>query len=211
MLRIRSLGRRPYTEVWTKMSEFTSKRNEHHEDELWFVEHEAVYTQGQAGKAEHIRDLGGTPLVASDRGGQVTYHGPGQLVIYPLLNLRRLSIGVRDLVTMIEQSVISLLAHYDVEACARADAPGVYIRNKKIASLGLRVRRGCSFHGVALNVNMDLSPFLRINPCGYQGMEMTKLCDEMGDKVSPSLTEVQKVYIDIFVNAFGYNTLTHSE
>ena len=136
-----------------------------------------MFTQGQAGRAEHLLDPGDIPVVQTDRGGQVTFHGPGQLVAYPLLDLRRRHLGVRDLVTLLEQTVIVFLANWNIKAEARPDAPGVYVEGRKIASLGLRVRRGCSFHGVSLNVNMDLTPFLRINPCGYNGLQMTQLAD----------------------------------
>ena len=147
-------------------------------DEIWLLEHPRVFTQGQAGKVEHILAAGDIPVVQVDRGGQVTYHGPGQLVAYTLVDVRRAGQGVRDLVTAIENSLIDLLGQYDVLAQAKPDAPGVYVGDKKIASLGLRIRRGCSFHGLALNVDMDLQPFQRINPCGYAGLQMTQLRDE---------------------------------
>ncbi|WP_045855701.1 lipoyl(octanoyl) transferase LipB [Teredinibacter purpureus] len=174
---IRRLGLQPYGTVWQQMRDFTDARTENTADEIWLVEHSPVYTQGQAGKPEHLLNPQNIPVVSSDRGGQVTYHGPGQLVVYPLLNLRRRKLGVRDLVTCIEQAVIRYLAGHDIAAVAKADAPGVYVQSKKIASLGLRVRKGCSYHGVALNVDMDLAPFLNINPCGYQGLEMTQLSE----------------------------------
>lgn len=173
----RRLGLVDYQSVWRSMSTFTNSRESHTADELWLVQHPAVFTQGQAGKPEHVLNPREIPVVATDRGGQVTYHGPGQLVVYPLLDLRRLKLGVRDLVSIIENSVIEYLARFGVVACAKADAPGVYIDGKKIASLGLRVRKGCSFHGVSLNVKMDLEPFQRINPCGYDGLQMTQLAD----------------------------------
>ncbi|EOS93962.1 lipoyltransferase [Erwinia tracheiphila PSU-1] len=154
---------------------FTDNRDEQTSDEIWLVEHPAVFTQGQAGKAEHLLMTGDIPVMQSDRGGQVTYHGPGQQVMYVLIDIRRRKIGVRELVTAIEQTVVNTLAHFDIVAVARPDAPGVYVDSRKICSLGLRIRRGCSFHGLALNVAMDLSPFLRINPCGYAGMEMTQI------------------------------------
>lgn len=159
------------------MQEFTDARTADTPDELWVVQHFPVFTQGQAGKAEHVLNPGDIPIVKTDRGGQVTYHGPGQIVAYPLLNLRRLNIGVRELVTLIETSVVQYLEQWGIRAAAKADAPGVYVQGKKIASLGLRVRRGCSFHGVSLNVSMDMQPFLRINPCGYDGLQMTQLAD----------------------------------
>ncbi len=198
-LSLRSLRRMPYEACWQAMREFTDKRNASTSDEMWLVEHPPVYTQGQAGKAEHLLDKpDDIPLVQSDRGGQVTYHGPGQLVVYPLLDLRRLKLGVRDLVTGLENTVVDLLGYYGLEAAAKADAPGVYIAGRKIASLGLRVRKGCSFHGVALNVNMDLRPFLSINPCGYPGLEMIQLKDFIQEKNLPSLNTLGLKFAQIF-------------
>ncbi|WP_370694272.1 lipoyl(octanoyl) transferase LipB [Psychrobium sp. 1_MG-2023] len=176
-LLIRQLGRREYESVWHAMQNYTDSRDSNSADEIWLVEHEPVFTQGQAGKEEHLLLPGDIPVVKVDRGGQVTYHGPGQLVAYFLLDIRRLKMGVRDLVTEIEQSLVELLKGYDIDAYAKADAPGVYVDEKKVASLGLRIRKGCSFHGLALNVNMDLDPFLRINPCGYAGLEMVQVSD----------------------------------
>lgn len=160
------------------MQDFTNQRDDATPDEIWLLEHEPVYTQGQAGKAEHLLHSTEIPVVQSDRGGQITYHGPGQLIAYLLLDLRRKGISVRELVSGLEQAVIALLARYGIQASARPDAPGVYVSGRKIASLGLRVRRGCSFHGVALNVNLDLTPFTHINPCGYAGLQMTQ-CSEL--------------------------------
>lgn len=177
-MRLQYLGLRPYREVWQAMRDFTEARDKHSEDQLWLVEHPPVYTQGLAGKPEHLLNPGNIEVVQIDRGGQITYHGPGQAVIYLLLDIKRANIGIRKLVTMIEQSVIDLLNEYGVEAVARADAPGVYVSGEKIASLGLKVRKGCTYHGVALNVDMDLSPFLGINPCGLIGMHMTQLKDQ---------------------------------
>lgn len=174
-LLIRQLGQQPYGPVCQAMHDFTDIRNENSADEIWLVEHDPVFTQGQAGKAEHVLMPGDIPVVQSDRGGQVTYHGPGQQVVYLLLNLRRRQLGVRELVTLLEQSVIATLGELGIDARARADAPGVYVGERKICSLGLRIRKGCSFHGLALNIKMDLSPFLRINPCGYAGMAMTQV------------------------------------
>ncbi|OJF68003.1 octanoyltransferase [Alteromonas sp. V450] len=169
---VRQLGRQPYAPIFEAMKRFTDERDQQTQDEIWLVEHEAVFTQGQAGKAEHILMPGDIPIVQVDRGGQVTYHGPGQQVIYLMLNIKRRKLGVRHLVTAMEEAVVGLLAKYDVKAYPKPDAPGVYVDEKKVCSLGLRIRNGCSFHGLALNVNMDLSPFQRINPCGYAGMEM---------------------------------------
>jgi len=173
----RHLGLKDYEQVWHSMQAYTDNRNADSNDEIWFVEHTPVFTQGQAGKEEHMLFAGDIPVVKVDRGGQVTYHGPGQLVAYFLIDIKRLKIGVRELVTRIEQSLIELLKGYNLQAYSKADAPGVYIDEKKIASLGLRIRRGCSFHGLALNVNMDLAPFKQINPCGYAGLEMVQVSD----------------------------------
>ncbi|WP_236307855.1 lipoyl(octanoyl) transferase LipB [Enterobacter bugandensis] len=172
---VRHLGLQPYEPVSQAMHEFTDSRDDTTPDEIWLVEHLPVFTQGQAGKAEHLLMTGDIPVIQSDRGGQVTYHGPGQQVMYVLLNLKRRKLGVRELVTLLEQTVVNTLAEYGVEAHPRADAPGVYVGEMKICSLGLRIRKGCSFHGLALNINMDLTPFQRINPCGYAGMEMTQM------------------------------------
>ena len=182
-LKLRYLGTQPYLETWQAMSDFTDQRNELTSDEIWVVEHPAVFTQGTAGKAEHLLQQTDIPVVRSDRGGQITYHAPGQLIVYLLINIRRKDFNVRSLVTFIEQGIIELLNGYNVKAVAKADAPGVYVNGKKIASLGLKIRRGCSFHGLALNVDMDLSPFLQINPCGYAGLEMTQ-CKNEGIKLS---------------------------
>ncbi|MBT8127874.1 MAG: lipoyl(octanoyl) transferase LipB [Gammaproteobacteria bacterium] len=173
--RVSKLGLQPYLPVWQDMQRFTDQRNDATEDELWLLQHPPVYTLGKSGKTEHVLDSGDIPVVQSDRGGQVTYHGPGQIIVYTLLDLKRMHIGIRELVTRIENSVIALLDDYAVNACARHDAPGVYVEGKKIAALGLRVRKGCCFHGVALNVDMDLEPFERIDPCGYQDIEVTQL------------------------------------
>jgi lipoyl(octanoyl) transferase len=171
---IRQLNQVDYTTVWEAMKSFTNNRTDETLDEVWLVEHPAVFTQGQAGKEEHLLCAGNIPVVQADRGGQITYHGPGQQVLYVLINLRRRKMGIRQLVTLIENAIIDSLNDYGITALAKADAPGVYIDNKKVASLGLRVRKGCTFHGLALNVNMDLSPFLLINPCGYAGLEMVQ-------------------------------------
>ncbi|KZQ99523.1 octanoyltransferase [Enterobacter hormaechei subsp. steigerwaltii] len=172
---VRHLGLQPYEPVSQAMHDFTDMRDDTTPDEIWLVEHLPVFTQGQAGKAEHLLMTGDIPVIQSDRGGQVTYHGPGQQVMYVLLNLKRRKLGVRELVTLLEQTVVNTLAEYGIDAHPRADAPGVYVVEMKICSLGLRIRKGCSFHGLALNINMDLTPFQRINPCGYAGMEMTQM------------------------------------
>lgn len=177
---IRQLSNMNYSTVWHAMQNFTDNRDDQTCDELWLVEHPPVFTQGQAGKEEHLLMPGDIEVVKVDRGGQVTYHGPGQQVIYFMINLRRRKIGVRQLVTLIENGIVAALKDYGINAYPKSDAPGVYVDDKKVASLGLRVRKGCSFHGLALNVNMDLSPFLRINPCGYVGLEMVQTCDLQG-------------------------------
>ena len=183
---VRELGRRAYVPVWHAMQAFTDARDAATEDELWLVEHDPVFTQGQAGRPEHLLAPGDIPVVAVDRGGQVTYHGPGQIVAYPMLDLRRLGIGVRQLVCRIEQAVINTLEEWNIAAARREGAPGVYVGEAKIAALGLRVRRGCSFHGLAFNVAMDLSPFARINPCGYRGLAVTQMTD-LGAATHPAI------------------------
>ncbi len=178
MHRIQHLqGLQPYDPVYRRMREFTLARNGETPDELWFLEHEPVFTQGQAGKAEHVLAPGAIPVVQSDRGGQVTYHGPGQLMGYVLVDLQRLGYGIRSLVTRLEQATVDLLAGYGIAAAGRRDAPGVYVGERKICSLGLRVRKGCTYHGLALNVAMDLEPFARINPCGFKGLAMTQVAE----------------------------------
>jgi len=174
------LGLTRYERVFADMRSFTDRRDASTRDQIWLTEHVAVFTQGQAGSADHLLAPGEIPVVQSDRGGQVTYHGPGQIVGYLLFNLRRMGLSVRDLVTGIEDAMIGVLAEYGVEAASRPDAPGVYVRGNKIGSLGLRVRRGCSYHGLALNVNMDLEPFSRINPCGLTDTTVTQLTDLSG-------------------------------
>ena len=188
------------------MSDFTNQRTPETPDQLWLVEHPPVFTQGQAGKPEHLLVPGDIPVVQSDRGGQVTYHGPGQLVAYPLLDLRRLKMGVRDLVTALEQTLVATLADYGIDSAPKPDAPGVYVEGRKIASLGLRVRKGCSFHGLALNVDMDLSPFSRINPCGYQGLAMTQIADLLPEP--PALEEVGARLVAHFARKLGYENCT---
>lgn len=186
-LKLKSLGLTEYEPVWRDMRDFTDSRTESSMDELWLTEHHAVFTQGQAGKSEHILSTSSKiPIVQTDRGGQITYHGPGQLVAYPLLDLKRLKLGVRDLVTQIETAVIRFLARYEITSNARSDAPGVYVDKKKIASLGLRVRKGACYHGVALNINTDLRPFAHINPCGYEGLQMLNLSELLADEVTVS-------------------------
>jgi len=201
-LKVRRLGRQPYEPVWRAMSAFTDNRVADTVDELWVLEHDPVFTLGQAGKMEHVLIPGDIPVVPVDRGGQVTYHGPGQIVAYPLIDLRRVGVSVRELVNKIEQSIIDALAHWNIDAARLDGAPGVYVGAAKIAALGLRVRRGCSFHGLALDVNMNLEPFQRINPCGYKGLEVTQMVDCGG----PSrLADVEEVLIGEFCRQFGFD------
>jgi lipoyl(octanoyl) transferase len=174
---LRRLSRRDYHDTWAAMRRFTDARDAASADELWLLEHPPVFTLGQAGRPEHVLDPGGIPVVQTDRGGQVTYHGPGQLVAYLLLDLKRAGLGVKALVNLLEQAVVDLLAEHGVAAAARPDAPGVYVDGAKIASVGLRIRHGCSYHGIALNLDLDLAPFRRINPCGYAGLAVTRLAD----------------------------------
>lgn len=181
---VKSLGRSDYRETWQAMRDFTNARGRETADELWITEHDPVFTQGLNGRPEHLLAPGNIPVVQIDRGGQVTYHGPGQLLLYCLLDLTRLGLGVKGLVALIEQSVIDLLRQYDIDARGRAGAPGVYVGEAKIAALGLRIRKGCCYHGLSLNVDLDLEPFSRINPCGYQGLAVTRLLDfGIGDAV----------------------------
>ena len=201
-LNVRRLGRVPYESTWKAMSAFTDNRTSDTADELWLLEHDPVFTLGQAGKMEHVLAPGEIPVVPVDRGGQVTYHGPGQIVAYPLIDLRRAGVGVRELVNRIEQAIIDTLAHWNIEAQRREGAPGVYVGDAKVAALGLRVRRGCSFHGLAFNVNMDLSPYHRINPCGYKGLEVTQVLDLGGPS---SLAEVENALVEEFCRQFDFH------
>ncbi len=205
---VRSLGEQPYLETWEAMKSFTAGRDDSVADELWCLEHPRVYTQGQAGKAEHILAPGDIPVILVDRGGQVTYHGPGQLVIYLMINLTRKKLGVRSLVDEIEQAIVRTLAGLDVEAAPRPDAPGVYVGESKIASLGLRVRRGCSFHGLALNVDMDMEPFRRINPCGYAGMAMSQVSDFVP---GVTLADVQQRLSEALVSGLAHQNVEFRE
>ncbi len=202
---IRELGLQSYEPIWQKMKSFTELRMPETIDEIWLVEHKPVFTQGQAGKVEHLLQTGDIPVVQVDRGGQVTYHGPGQLVVYLMLDLRRNHLGVRDVVTLMEEGVIDTLRSFNIDAYAKPDAPGVYVGDAKIASLGLRVRRGCTFHGLALNLNMDLEPFLRINPCGYAGMPMTQLCTLVPD-ADPA--EAQTYLVNYLTKKIGYTLVS---
>jgi len=203
---VRELGLQPYEPVWQAMSRFTDQRDGSTLDEIWLLEHQPVFTQGQAGKAEHVLAPGDIPVVQVDRGGQVTYHGPGQLVVYLMLDIARRGLGARELVSRIEQAIVSLLAEYGIEAAARKDAPGVYTGPAKIASLGLRIRKGRSFHGLALNVDMDLEPFLRINPCGYQGMPMTQMKHYVQDV---EIDTVARGLRDQLIAVMGYQSISY--
>ncbi len=199
---VKDLGRTQYCEVFDQMRAFTNERNQTTPDEIWLTEHEPVFTQGQAGKAEHLLAPGTIPVVQTDRGGQVTYHGPGQIVAYLLFDIRRLGINVRGLVSGIEDSIISLLSHYKVTGQARADAPGVYVGGAKVAALGLRVRRGCSYHGLSLNVQMDLAPFAMINPCGLSDVTVTQLADLGGPS---STSQVKPLLLETLAETYGIN------
>lgn len=197
-------GLSPYEPVWRAMQALTDERDGDTVDQLWVLQHEPVFTQGQAGKAKHLLATGDIPVVQVDRGGQVTYHGPGQLVIYLMIDIERLGIGARKLVSQIEDSMIKTLGCYGIDAQAKSDAPGVYVEDKKIGSIGLRIRKGRSFHGLSLNVDMDLEPFLRINPCGYQGMEMVQLKDF---PESEPFEQVAGRLVRSIQEAFGYADL----
>jgi lipoyl(octanoyl) transferase len=198
--RVRDLGRCDYVPVWRAMQGFTDARDADTPDEIWLVEHDPVFTLGQAGKPEHVLMPGDIPVLQVDRGGQVTYHGPGQIVAYPLLDLKRLKIGVRDYVCRIEQAVIDTLADWNLHGERREGAPGVYVTGAKVAALGIRVRRGCTFHGLAFNIAMDLSPFHRINPCGYAGLQVTSMLDLGGPS---SLDAVKPVLLRHLAAGFG--------
>lgn len=197
---LRDLGRQGYAPVWHAMQQFTDARGDATTDELWVVEHDPVFTLGQAGKDEHVLAPGDIPVLHVDRGGQVTYHGPGQIVVYPLLDLRRLGIGVRDYVCRIEQAIIDTLDEWNIGAERLDGAPGVYVGGAKIAALGIRVRRGCSFHGLAFNVSLDLEPFHRINPCGYAGMQVTSVLDLGGPS---GIEAVKSVLLSHLAQQFG--------
>ena len=203
LIQVRQLGRINYTTAFAAMQAFTEARDAATLDELWLLEHPPVFTLGLNGGPEHLLAPGAIPVIRVDRGGQVTYHGPGQLVVYVLLDLRRAQLGVRQLVTQLEQTVIELLADYGIAAHARPEAPGVYVGAAKIASLGLRIRRGCSYHGLSLNRAMDLEPFSRIDPCGYPGLRVTQLRD-LG--IFAGLEEVQELLMPILIRRLGYTT-----
>ena len=203
-IHLRRRGLAPYERVWRDMQSFTDKRDENSPDELWLVQHPPVFTQGQAGKAEHVLAPGDIPVIQVDRGGQVTYHGPGQIVAYPLVDIRRRRIGVREFVNRLEESIIRVLARYRVQGERVAGAPGIYVNGDKIASLGLRVRRGRTFHGLAFNIEMDLKPFQRINPCGYEGLKVTQL-----SALAPvTFSEAEDLLVDHLVQQLGYSEVS---
>jgi len=193
---LKFLGQAEYQLTWDAMKQFTARRTAETRDEIWLVQHPPVFTQGQAGKPEHLLDAHGIPVVKIDRGGQITYHGPGQVVMYVLLDLRRWGLNVRQLVRLMEQAVVNLLAGYGVEAQGREDAPGVYVGDAKIAALGLKIKNGCSYHGLSFNVDMDLAPFSYINPCGYAGLRVTQARD-LGITATPE--ELQRQLAQIFI------------
>jgi len=203
-LLVRQLGNQPYQDTWQAMKDFCIQRNPEQADEVWFVEHPPVYTQGVSGKAEHIINTTEIPIVQSDRGGQVTYHGPGQLVMYVLFDLNRLNIGVRALVDVLENATINVLKQYGIIAKAKKEAPGVYVADRKIASLGLRVKKGFSYHGLSLNVKMDLTPFSNINPCGYKDLEVTQIT-ELG--VNCQTLDLAAPLLDELVEQLDYQNL----
>ena len=202
---VRNLGVRDYQHVWHNMQAFTDNRTADTPDEIWLVQHPSVFTQGQAGKPEHLLQRTEIPVVQSDRGGQITYHGLGQQIMYVLIDIKRHeNLNVRQLVTALEQSVVKTLADYGIEGYPKPDAPGVYINGKKICSLGLRIRHGRSFHGLAFNINMDLTPFHQINPCGYAGLEMCQLADFIGSERA-DCHQVSLQLVKHFSTLLGYN------
>tara|TARA_R110000787_G_scaffold16806_13_gene52800 strand:+ start:2872 stop:3522 length:651 start_codon:yes stop_codon:yes gene_type:complete len=203
-LAVCQLGVQPYAPVFQAMKNYTEARHNDSPDQLWLVQHEPVFTQGQAGKPEHLLTPGNIPVIQVDRGGQITYHGPGQIVVYLLVNLKRLSLNVRQLVCAIELGIKQVLADYGIEAVTRDSAPGVYVGEAKIASLGLRIRKGNSYHGLALNADLDLEPFQRINPCGYQGLAMTRIKDLLPVDEMPALEVLEAQLITRLTANLGY-------
>lgn len=205
---IRWLGQKEYHAVWLAMQHFTNHRDDQTVDECWLLEHYPVFTQGQNGKSEHLLNPGNIPVVQSDRGGQITYHGPGQLMVYFLIDIKRKKLNVRELVTTLEDIVIALLNDLGISAHAKREAPGVYVDESKICSIGLRIRRGSSYHGIAFNVNMDLAPFYQINPCGFSGLKMTQLAD-----YGKALTTLEsgRQLMKYFIEKLGYTTVTFED
>lgn len=204
-LTVRWLGRQDYVSCWQAMQQFTDKREADSVDEIWLLEHEPVFTQGQNGKPEHLLNPGTIPVVQTDRGGQITYHGPGQLMVYTLIDLKRKQLTVRDLVSTLEETIINLLTAHDIPAKAKREAPGVYVADEKICSIGLRIRRGCSYHGIAFNVCLDLEPFTRINPCGFTALKMTQL-STLGARLTTY--EAGRKLINYLTKRLGYTTAT---
>jgi lipoyl(octanoyl) transferase len=205
---VRQLGRQDYEPIWQRMQQFTDNRDDNSVDEIWLVEHNSVFTQGQAGKEEHLLAPGDIPVIKVDRGGQVTYHGPGQQMMYVLINIKRKKLGVRHLVSALEECVVNSMKHYGIDAYPKANAPGVYVSEKKLCSIGLRIRKGCSFHGLALNVDMDLSPFQRINPCGYAGLEMVQSAQLNGPQ---NLMEAGNTIVDQFCDLLSIKRKFYQE
>ena len=204
-LKVRNLGLQEYLPTWHAMKNFTDLRDANSEDEIWFLQHPPVFTQGQAGKTEHVLNPGDIPVIQVDRGGQVTYHGPGQLVVYLLIDIKRLKLGPKKIVALMERSIIDMLGQYGVDAHLIAGAPGVFVNQQKIASLGLRVRRGRTFHGLSFNVDMDLEPFQRINPCGYKDLKMTHLAAQRDTpSLNDSLQSVAHALADLLSEGLGY-------
>ena len=206
-LHVRRLGRADYRPTWRAIQSCTDHRDENTQDELWLVEHPPVFTQGQAGKAEHVLAPGDIPVIQVDRGGQVTYHGPGQIVAYPLVDLKRLGVGVREFVHRIEEAIIRVLARYEVRGERIEGAPGIYVDGDKIASLGLRVRRGCTFPGLAFNIDMDLEPFSRINPCGFEGLRVIRL----SDLAKVEFAAVEDHLVEELAAQFGHRQVIETE
>ena len=201
-VRVQSLGLQDYEPIYQKMLDFTEQRDVNSLDEIWFLEHQPVYTLGKNGKPHHVLNPGNIPLVQVDRGGQVTYHGPGQLIAYLLLDVRRKKLGVREVVSAMENSLVDLLADYSIDAYARPEAPGVYVGEKKIAALGLRIRKGCSYHGLSLNIDMDLKPFDGINPCGYEGLQVAQISDYVSQ---PNKEDIQQKLLHHLKHHLSYN------
>ncbi len=203
-LTVRWLGRQEYEPCWKAMQDFTQNRTDATPDEIWLLEHNPVFTQGQNGKPEHVLNSGNIPIIQTDRGGQVTYHGPGQLMVYTLIDLKRKKLNVRELVSVLEQSVIDFLAAYQITALAKREAPGVYVDHKKICSIGLRIKKGCSYHGIAFNVALDLEPFSRINPCGFTELQMAQF-SELGGLTST--LETGRGLVKYLMKNLGYTSV----
>ena len=198
MIKIRERGLQDYVKTWEEMKSFTENRNSNTPDELWTLEHNSVFTQGLSGKPEHLLKATKIPIIQSDRGGQITYHAPGQLIIYCLIDIKRLGIGIKKMVTIIEQSLVELLSSYNITAHTLKGAPGVYVNDSKIAALGLKVKQGRTYHGLSLNIDMDLSPYKAINPCGYSDLKVTKMCN-LTDNIL-SISDIQHELSEHLIN-----------